>query len=193
MVETAASEWDWMSEEYPYGIRLAFARGVTPERVIEAFGADPGAAQALSAEQALETLTSWVQVGRAGQWAFAIDNSSLGAEETGRIARALSAGTDLALFETGPNFDHFYYFADGDEVTSFEPLLSHDRHGSDPDRFVSQMRQTGLNVDPPAEDDEDFGNDTRTAVLEMLTLAFGIRLPRDVALGPLLTVEPDNG
>lgn len=188
MVETPASQWDWMSEEYPYGIRLSFARGVTPERVIKAFGADPGAAETLSAEQALETLTSWVQVGRTGEWAFAIDNSSLGAEETGRIARELSAGTDLVLFETGPNFDHFYYFSDGREVTSFEPLLSHYRDGSDPDRFVSQMRQAGLNVDPPPDDD-DFDNNTRTAVLEMLTLAFGIRLPRDVALGPLPTVE----
>lgn len=190
MTETAASEWDWMPEEYPDGVRLLFARGVTPERVIEAFGADPAAAEPLSAEQALETLTSWVQVGRTGEWAFAIDNSSLGTEESGRIARALSAGTDLALFETGPNFDHFYYFADGDEVTSFEPLLSQYRDGSDPDRFVPQMRQAGLNVDPPPEDDDNFGDDTRTAVLEMLTLAFGIRLSRDVALGPLRTIQP---
>lgn len=98
------------------------------------------------------------------------------------------ADTDLALFETGPNFDHFFYFSDGDEATSFEPLLSHYRDGSDPDRFVPQMRQAGLNVDPPPEDD-DFAADTRTAVLEMLTLALGIRLPRDVALGPLPTVR----
>ncbi len=189
MTETAASEWDWMPEEYPDGVRLLFARGVTPERVIEAFGADPAAAEPLPADQALETLTSWVQVGRVGEWAFAIDNSSLDAEESGRISRMLSAGTELALFETGPNFDHFYYFADGDEVTSFEPLLSHYREGSDPDRFVPQMRQAGLNVDPPPEDDDAFGGDTRIAVLRMLTLALGIRLPRRVALGPLRTVE----
>lgn len=189
MAETTGSEWDWMPAEYPDGIRLWFARGVATERVIEAFLADPATACELTAEQALETLDSWVQIGRAGEWAFAIDNSSLGYEQTQRIARALSAGTELALFETGPNFDHFYYFADGDEVTSFEPLLSQYRSGSDPDRFLPYMRQAGLNVDPPPEDDDSFP-DLPVALLEMLTLALGIRLSRDIALGSLLTVRP---
>jgi hypothetical protein len=178
--------WDWMLEEYPDGIRLLLARGVTPERILEAFGADPSDAVPLSAEQALETLDSWVQVGQTGEWGFAIDNSSPVIAESGLLTRALSAGTDVALVETGPNFDHFYYFADGTEVTSFEPLLSYYRDGTDPDRFVSQMREAGLPVEPPDDDDDDEG-DPRLAVLEMLTLALGIRLPTDVAMGPLLT------
>lgn len=186
MAETVAPEWDWMSQEYPDGVRLLFVRGLTPEVVIEAFGADPAVTRTLTAEQALETLDSWVQAGSAGEWAFAIDNGFLDFEQTQRVARALSAQTELALFETGPNFDHFYYFADCDEVTSFEPLLSHYRDGSDPDRFVPQMRQTGLNVAPP-QDEDDLESDPRTALLAMLTLALGIRLSRRVALGPLLT------
>jgi hypothetical protein len=85
----------------------------------------------------------------------------------------------------------FYYFADGTEVTSFEPLMARDRFGSDPDRFVSQMRQAGLRVDPPADDDDnELERDSGIAVLEMLTLALGIRLSREVAIGPLLTVQP---
>jgi Family of unknown function (DUF6461) len=189
MTGPTASEWDWMPQEYSYGIRLLFVRSRTPEQVLRALGADPASAQWLSAQQALETLNSWVQVGRTGEWAFAIDNSDLGITDYRRIMPALSAGTDLALFETGPNFDRFYYFADGAEVTSFEPLLSHERYGTNPDRFIPQMRQVGLNVDPPPEDDDSDG-ETRLPLLEMLTLALGIRLTRDVALGPLLTAEP---
>jgi len=184
--------WDWMLEEYPDGIRLLLARGVTPERILEAFGADPGSARPLSAEQALETLDSWVQVGQVGEWGFVIDNSFLDITESEPIARGLSAGTDVALVETGPNFDHFYYFADGTEVTSFEPLLSYYRGGADPDRFVPQMREAGLAVEPPDEDAEGEAG-PRLAVLEMLTLAFGIRVPRDVATGPLLTASPKPG
>lgn len=102
----------------------------------------------------------------------------------------------LVLSETGPNMDHLCYFVDGDMVTSFEPLLTHYRGGSDPDQFVPQMRQAGLSVEPPDDDADQHPDsagperDPRIALLEMLTLALGIRLPRDVALGPLCTVQP---
>jgi hypothetical protein len=178
-----------MLEEYPDGIRLLLARDVAPERILAAFAADHG--DVLSASQALETLDSWIRVGQAGAWGFAIDNSFLGIADVGPLARGLSAGTDVVLVDTGPNFDHFYYFADGADIVSFEPLLSYYRDGDDPDRLVAPMRQAGLVVDPPADDeDSDSDDDPRAAVLEMLTLAFGIRLPGDVALGPLLTAEP---
>jgi hypothetical protein len=58
------------------------------------------------------------------------------------------------LFQTGPNRDYFQYFADGTEVTAFEPLLARDRTGSDPDRFLPQMREAGLRVDE--DQDEEF-------------------------------------
>ena len=85
--------------------------------------------------------------------------------------------------------DQFFYIADGVEVTSFEPLLAFDRDGSDPDRFVPQMRQAGLSVDR-SRDRAGPQRSPRVAVLEMLTLALGIRLTREVAMGPLPTVQP---
>jgi len=182
--------WDWIDEEYPIAFTLMFVRAVTPERVIEAFGADPAAAELLTAEATELTLGyPWVRVGRADEWAFAFDNSSVKFSELGRIARELSAGTDLALLVSGPNMDYFYYFADGVEVTSFEPLLAHDRDGSDPDRFVPQMRQAGLPVER-GRDRAGPRRSPRVALLETLTLALalGIRLSREVAMGPLLTV-----
>ncbi|HSZ48368.1 MAG TPA: DUF6461 domain-containing protein [Streptosporangiaceae bacterium] len=186
------SEWDWYQDEYPIGISLMLVRGVTPERVIEAYGANPAEARVLPATRALETLTSWVRVGRAGEWTFAFDDSHIGLEDfEQRIARELSAGTDLVLFESNPNITYFWYYADGTEVTSFEPLLSTWRGGSDPDRFLPQMRQAGLNVEPPPDDDDsEPERNPAIALLDMLTLALGIRLSGEVALGPLLTVRP---
>ena len=163
---------------------------MTPERVIEAFGANPGDARLLSAEVTLEQLDSWLRVGRTGEWTFAFDYGGIGMHEyEQRIARELSAGAELAVLESNPKIDYFQYFADGAEVTAFEPLLAHERWGRDRDRFVSQMRQAGLNVDRPDDDDEP-SRDPRIALLDMLTLALGIRLSRGVAMGPLLTVEP---
>jgi Family of unknown function (DUF6461) len=182
------SEWAWIDEDYPIAFTLMFVRAVTPERLIEAFGADPAAAELLTKEATELTLGyPWIRVGRADEWAFAFDNGSADLYQLGRIARELSAGTDLALLDSGPNMDYFSYFADGTEVTSFEPLLAHYRDGSDPDRFVPQMRQAGLPVDR-SRDRAGPQRSPRIAVLEMLTLALGIRLPREVAMGPLLTV-----
>lgn len=189
------SEWDWFDEGYPNGIRLMFVRGVTPERVIEAFGADPAAAELLTAEATELTLGHpWVRVGCAGEWAFAVDNwyevSTYG--EFGKLRgelTELSRRTELALLDAGMGLDQFFYISDGAEVTSFEPLLAYDRDGSDPDRFVPQMRQARLSVER-RRDRAGPQRSPRIAVLEMLTLALGIRLSREAAMGPLLTVQP---
>lgn len=137
----------------------------------------------------IDTEHPWIRVGTTGDWGFAIDWSSSGwggYEED--AARALSVGTDVVWVNFNMSLDGLWYYADGAEVTSFEPLGAWERSGTEPDRFLPAMRQAGLRVDLPEED--DFRN-PRAAVLEMLTLALGIRLPRDVALGSLLTVQRD--
>jgi hypothetical protein len=164
---------------------LLFARGVTPEQIIGALGCDPADAQPLAEEAAWDSFGDWARVGTAGHWGFSADSGSISVWDFERIARELSAGTDLVLFQTGPNMDYFQYFADRIEVTAFEPLLARDRTGTDPDRFLPQMREAGLRVD---EDQDEF-RDPALALLDMLTLALGIRLPRDIALGVLPTVE----
>lgn len=196
------SEWDWFREtSLPMGGCLMFARGAAPERVMAAFAMNPANARLVPASQAEESLRyddwletnppehPWIRVGTSGDWGFAIDWSCCGwggYEED--AARELSAGADVAWVNFNMSLDYFHYFADGAEVTSFEPLGAWDRFGTEPDRFLTAMRQAGLRVDLP--EDHDFRN-PRAAVLQMLTLALGIQLPRDVALGPLLTVQRD--
>lgn len=180
--------WDWVTEEYEFA-GLLFARAATPELLIEALAGDPAAAVELTAEVAHQTPNyPWIRVGKAGSWAFAINYSPVDLEGP---ALELSAGTEVARFEMGVNADYFYFYADGAEVTSFEPLMAYDRGGTDPDRFLPSMRLAGLDVDPPP-DDVDVEQDLRIALLYMLTLALGIKVPREVGLGPLLTFQPDE-
>jgi hypothetical protein len=183
------SAWDWFGDEYPFGIDMMFVSSVEPERILEALGADPAAARMLSAEAAVEILgSSWVRTGRTGEWAFAIGAASLSIQEYEQAALGLSAGTEVVLYLAGIEVDYFLYFADGVTMTSFEPLMSAWRDGADPDRFVRQMRQVGLELDPPQDDDDSEQDLNPTiALLEMLTLALGIRLSRETAIGPLLT------
>jgi hypothetical protein len=181
------SPWDWVAQEYPSGIRLMFARAVTPERVFETFGADPADVRVLTAAAAHDTVAyPWVRAGRAGDWVFSIDSCLTGPFGIEPLACRLSAGTDLALFDAYASY--FAYYTNGSETTSFEPGTSEWRNGSDPDRFTPYMRQAGLNVDPPA-DDAAPREDPDLALLNMLTLTLGIELPRDQALGPLPTAH----
>jgi hypothetical protein len=211
--QAAASEWDWILDgDIEIGGSLMFARGVPAARVIEAFGMDPAGAMLLPASRAraalrypvrderLQVVHPWIRAGQAGEWGFAIDESSAGyGGYEGAAPHELSVGTDVAWFSWTQTIDYFHYLADGAEVTAFEPGMGWDRFGSNPDRFVSEMRQVRLPVDRPvprsspgpagppgaAAAEPDF----RIATLEMLTLALGIRLPPDIALGPLLTVQ----
>jgi hypothetical protein len=191
---SASAQWAWVQEEYPNGIRLTFVRGISPERITAALGADPADSRQLTAEVTYETLGQpWARVGRSGEWAFCIDNCFFDVDGFSPAARELSAGTELALLDSLLTSGYFFYFADGTEVTSFEPLLAFDRRGSAPDRFVAQMREVGLDVEQPPDDAPLSHVNPRIATLDMLTLAFGIRLSRDVALGPLATARPRVG
>jgi Family of unknown function (DUF6461) len=200
-----ASEWDWILEgDLELLGSLTFVRGASPEQIIEAFGMDPAAAQLLPAARAseavrlpawdetYEVVNPWIRAGRTGEWAFEIDEGSVGwTEYQTEVTQALSRGTDVAWFSWTPTIDYFHYFVDGVEVTAFEPLLAQHRSGSDPDRFLTEMVQAGLDPFPDTAGEPGPGEtqNPRIGLLEMLTLALGIRLPREAALGPLLTVQ----
>lgn len=194
------SDWDWIKpDEVDSGGDLIFARDVAPERVIEALGSDPADAQVLPVSRIDEVLPypvfdelygiyyPCVRVGQAGEWTFAHAVTSMDLLEAKRDARELSRAGAAALLAWNIKVDSFHYFEGGAELTWFDPIRSYDRLGSDPDRFVPQMRQVGMRVDP--RDRRELFRDPRIAVLEMLTAAFGIRVTREMAQGPLLTFQ----
>lgn len=193
-------DWDWVREtNLSIGGSFVFAHSAPPERVMTAFGMSPVKARLVPAsgvDEALHDLDwlrthppehPWIRVGVAGEWGFAIDESSAGfGGYEDDAALELSAGTQAVLFTHTQTIDYFHYYVDGSEVTAFEPLRGWERFGSEPDRFAEQMRQVGLETDI---DDHDDLTDPVTGLLQMLTVALGIWVPRDVALGPLLTVQ----
>ena len=79
----------------------------------------------------------WIRVGVAGEWGFALDESTAGygGYEDAAVA-ALAAITEVVLFTHTQTIDDFRYCVDGTVVTSFEPMRGSDRYGTEPDRFV---------------------------------------------------------
>jgi hypothetical protein len=179
---------------------FTFARGASPEQVMTAFGMNPAKARLVPASDVAQALHDpdwlqtyppehpWIRVGVAGEWGFALDESSAGSGGYEHDAvGALAAGTEVVLFTHTQTIDDFAYWADGTLVTMFEPG-GLDRYGTEPDRFVEQMRQVGL----PTTTGDDRAVDPVIALLRMLTVALGIWVPRDLALGPLLTVQREK-
>jgi Family of unknown function (DUF6461) len=204
--------WEWIKQRT---LRMAgcliFVRAVAPQRVIEGFGMDPAGAMLLPEARTAdairfpicddkgETIGPYIRVGRTGEWAFAISQTGLDIMRYHDDAgKRLSAGTEAVVVTWVEVLNDLEYLADGEQVTSFQPEMAWQRYGSDPDRFLAEMRQAGLRTEPPSPDDEprkggDYLDDV-IAALDMLTLALGIRLPDDVVSGPLLTVQraPDG-
>jgi hypothetical protein len=199
------SEWHWVTQgDLRVGGCLTFARGISPEQMIRAFGMDPGAALMLSEVEAVGANPAggppWIRVGQTGEWAFAVEQLSLiGALEG--AGQRLSLGTEAVVVDwtAQPTYE-ISYMRDGVFVTRFEPGMEWARSGREPDRFLREMRQLGFRVDRPEPqrsgprrdldaERRERRKDRVVTALEMLTLALGIRLPEHVALGPLLTVR----
>ena len=100
--------WGWVRRGgLELGGCLTFARDVAPGQVIEAFGMDPGAALLLPAARLSEALRypvysreaevtgPWIRVGRAGEWAFAIEETLMGYLDD--VGLRLSERTDAAV------------------------------------------------------------------------------------------------
>jgi hypothetical protein len=189
----ASGQWDWL-EESPLriGCALIFARDATQDQVFEAFGLDPSSARTEDWETDPEDRR--IRIGQLGAWAFAIDESmeSLDLAIRGRnVGERLSAGTEavVVLWTAKPN-ENFEYWADGTLVTRFEAYRVCDRDGSEPDRFLHEMRQAGMVTE--ADDEAEGPPSVLIATLDLMTLALGIRLPEDVAMGPLATISLDT-
>jgi hypothetical protein len=209
------SEWSWIrTGDYEVAGGLTFARAATPHEVIEAFGLDPSRAVLVPEEQLDQALRypvfdeqarligPFIRTGRYGEWAFAIER--IPTHHRGEVGRRLSYRAEAVAMLWTPTINNAWYFVDGEQVTSFQPEMARYRYGSDPDRFVAQMRATGVDLaEHTGEEDveeesadsepaEDYA-DPVLATLDMFTLALGIRLPAEVAEGPLLTVQRPPG
>jgi hypothetical protein len=194
-----ASDVDWgRVESYDLGFCLAFARGVSEEGMLAAYGCEPGAARVLTHEQMLadEAYEDWVddefcypfvRVGRVGEWSFGFEESGMSVEGSrDEVIQHFPPGTETVSYFRVNAFSWFRHTVDGATVTDFEPLRPYDRSGSDSDRLVPLMRRVGLNPDGRIGIDLERINPT-LAALGLMTEAWGLYIDRDTINGPLLT------
>jgi hypothetical protein len=189
----AGIDWSWLRRSHlELGCALFFARGVTQDEMFQAFGLNPASArmESLAGGEGLDPARPSVRVGEACGWTFAIDPHlvSLDLAIRARSVRGrLSAATEgVEVTWTAKPTEDFAYWANGTLVTSFEPYRPDDRYGSEPDRFLGEMQQLGMVAE--ADDDEDDLDAPLIATLNLATLALGIWLPEQVAMGTLPTV-----
>lgn len=139
---------------------VSFVRDLSPREALRRFGVDESTMEEMTFDELSERsaanaegaagcvgavrIGGWTMVVEPGGWKLAIDS------ETG--AR-VSAGTELvSVCRHDYAADRFTCLADGEVVTSFDPIAPGAREGGDPDRFLTWMRETGLDPgdgDPP--------------------------------------------
>ncbi|MFI9721671.1 DUF6461 domain-containing protein [Streptomyces sp. NPDC052396] len=101
--------------------------------------------------EALEHYDSWgaVHAGQAGGWAFALEPASTWSSISERL-EAASTGTEvICAFASGP-LSYVEYWQDGTFVLRLDTLAPERRAeegGTDPDRFLEEMRRVGFSRD----------------------------------------------
>jgi hypothetical protein len=190
----ASIDWGWLRQSaLDAGCALVFARDITQDEMFWGFDLDPSSARVEN--WVFDPWLRRVRVGRACGWTFAIDESMVSLDLALRarnVGGRLSPGTEAVVLSWTPKpTEDFEYWADGVLVTSFEPYRASDRFGSEPDRFLDEMRLVGLVAG--ADDEEDDLESDLVAALNLATFALGIWLPEQVAMGPLATVTLATG
>ncbi|RAQ93923.1 hypothetical protein A4R35_00160 [Thermogemmatispora tikiterensis] len=206
LLTASPSAWQWHEDEEALLV-LLLVRRADPEHLLHHWvtwsGADPASAQVLTRDEAWAQLpapsAAWLRAGQAGEWAVLLVSQQPPADwQQWQWLQELAAETELIElsrhFTRGLCFDQLAYAVNGELVTAFDPVHPASRHGQDPDRLVEAMRQVGLRVTVPSEEEAEAERDQdaptpELAALELLTRALGIQLPAAVVEGPLLTVR----
>ncbi|WP_405142834.1 DUF6461 domain-containing protein [Sphaerisporangium sp. NBC_01403] len=150
-------EFRWLSDREPLGdiYCVSFVRGLSPDEALRRFGVDESTVEEAtfdelnerSAENAVDAagyigavkIDDWTVVIEPGGWKIAVDSE---------IGARVSQGTEVvSVCRHDYAEDTFTYLVDGKAVVSFDPLDPETRSGGDPDRFVAEMREVGLNPD----------------------------------------------
>lgn len=217
-VRMAEECWSWVraaDSPLALGAGLAFVHGVSTESVPGMLRMEIGRAQMLPLSGVREALpfpesdehgnpiAPWIRVGRTKDWSFVVESAALLVEPENRIS-VLSAGTQaIEVCWTAKPTYVFRFYSDGEDVTTFEPGMAWYRTGSDPDRFLAEIRGVGLRTERPAPAEPGMRRNTRERrrvqgghgrdkviqLLAIVTLATGIRISAEVAHGPLLTCQ----
>jgi hypothetical protein len=165
---------------------LVFARGVSEDQVLRAFGADPDEAglrepgEPVPVPEGMTEAAPVIRVGQAGDWVIVIEEDDPPQGIRPEVLRRVSAGGGAAValhWDIGKFNHQFGYAADGDVIAALVTTVPVSWSGSDPDCFDSLARELGLTGN--ADEDDDL--DEWEAVLVLAEVVFGLRLsPSDL-------------
>jgi Family of unknown function (DUF6461) len=175
----------WLADgDWPEG--LVFARGVSEDQVLRAFGADPDEAvlrepgEPVPAPEGVTDDAPVIRVGQVGDWVIVIEEDEPPQGVRPEVLRRVSAdgGEAVALHQDIGKLNHqFGYAEDGEVISALVTSVPVSWSGSDPDRFASLARELGLTGNADESDDLDEWE----AVLVVAEVVLGLRLsPADL-------------
>lgn len=139
---------------------VSFIRGISPEEALRRFGVDEETMEEVdfdelghrSVEAMSEDAAGFVGAAQIGDWTVLIEPGGWQVAVDEDIYTRVSRGTEVvSVCRHEYAEDTFAYIVDGAPVVHFTPDMPDDRSGSDPDRFVDQMREFGLDPDHDIE------------------------------------------
>lgn len=135
---------------------VSFVRGIPPEEVLRRFGVDESTMEEVtfdelderSAESMRDDVAGYIGAAQIGGWTLVIEPGGWQIAVDSEIHGRVSQGTEVvSVCRHDYASDTFAYIVDGKPVVWFDPRMPDSRSGSDPDRFIVEMRRVGLDPD----------------------------------------------
>ncbi len=158
-------EFRWLSGYEQLGeiYCVSFVRGLSPEEVLRRFGVDESTLEEVtfaelderSAESMRDDAAGYIGAAKIGDWTVVVEPGGWQIAVDSEIYTPVSRGTEVvSVCRHDYASDTFAYIVDGEPVVLFDPMLPDERSGSDPDRFVMEMREAGLDPDHDIDVDD---------------------------------------
>jgi len=163
---------------------LVFARGVSEDQVLRAFGADPDEAvlrepgEPVPAPEGMTDAAPVIRVGRVGDWVIVIEEGEPPQGVRPEVLRRVSVGGGeaVALHQDIGKLNHeFAHAVDGEIVTAVTTSVPAHWRGTQPERLQPLAEELGL------EDGADADLSELEVLLALAEGVFGLRLsPSDL-------------
>nr|WP_062341179.1 DUF6461 domain-containing protein [Herbidospora sakaeratensis] len=199
--------FEWLAAPESEGVlgsifTIACVRGLTPAETALRFSRGTDAGQTLDFAALDERAWAFASDGgeggghvgvfQTGEWCVVI-------EPTGwfctlyEVLTRLSRGCEVVTATRHDYAEHsFAYAVDGAVVMGYNLMLPYERHGADPDRLNTQMRDLGMTLEKPADDaawaaawKENYGPAV-TRGFALVSAVSGVPLTPDVLDRPML-------